>query len=411
MSKPTALPISDELLDALFKHYEKPEDFFGSSGILEQLTKRAVERALQAELSHHLGHEKHGTVSNSDGNTRNGRSRKTLKGQHGNLEIDVPRDRQGSFEPQLVQKHQTHWQGFDDQIISLYSRGMTVREIQGHLNELYKVDVSPALISAITSEVAEDVKAWQNRPLDAVYPIVYLDCLHIKVRDSGVCDSKAVYLALGVNMEGRKELLGLWMSANEGAKFWLSVMTELQQRGVQDIFIACVDGLKGFPEAIESVFPRTDIQLCIVHMVRNSLRFVSWKQRKEVAAALKEIYTAPTVQAASDALSAFEDKWGAQFPLIGKSWRTNWERLIVFFKFPEAIRKVIYTTNAIESLNMSLRKIIKNRASFPNDEAAFKLIWLALNRISKKWTAPIRDWKAALNCFAILYEDRVRMEK
>lgn len=403
--------ISDDLLDALFKNYEKPEDFFGTSGILEQLTKRVVERALQAELAHHLGHDKNSPVTNSDGNTRNGRSRKTLKGQYGPLEIDVPRDRRGSFEPQLVQKHQTHWQGFDDQVISLYSRGMTVREIQGHLSELYKVDVSPALISAITSEVAEDVKAWQNRPLDAVYPIVYLDCMHVKVRDAGSCDTKAVYIALGVNMEGRKEVLGLWMSANEGAKFWLSVVTEIQQRGVQDIFIACVDGLKGFPEAIESVFPRTEIQICIVHMVRNSLRFVSWKQRKVVAAGLKNIYTSPTVQAASDALCAFESTWGAQFPLIGKSWRANWDRLITFFKFPEAIRKVIYTTNAIESLNMSLRKIIKNRASFPNDEAVFKLLWLALNRISLKWSLPIKDWNAALNCFAILFEDRVKLEK
>lgn len=402
--------IPDELIDALLVNYSKPDDLLGKDGILEQLTKRFVERALQAEMVHHLGHEKHGKVSNSAGNTRNGTSKKTLKGKSSSLPIEVPRDRDGSFEPQLVAKNQTRWQGFDDAIISLYARGMSVREIQGHLKELYHTEVSPALISAVTDEVVEDVRQWQGRPLDAVYPILYLDCIHVKVRDSGTVGTKAVYLALGVNMSGVKELLGMWISPNEGAKFWLSVVTELRNRGVQDIFIACVDGLKGFPEAIESVFPKTQVQLCIVHMVRNSLKYVSWKERKAVAADLKEIYSAPTAELAYSALERLEQKYNSRYPLIAKPWRANWERIIPFFGYPPEIRKVIYTTNAIESLNMSLRKVTKARGAFPHDEAVFKIFWLALRRISQKWTLPVKDWKSALNCFAIQFEDRFPAE-
>ena len=278
-------------------------------------------------MTHHLGHEKHGKVVNSDGNTRNGTSKKTLKGKNGSLPIAVPRDRDGSFEPQLVEKNQTHWQGFDDIIISLYARGMSVREIQGHLKELYHTEISPALISAVTDEVADEVRQWQGRPLDAVYPILYLDCIHVKVRDSGSVGTKAVYLALGVTMSGVKELLGMWISPNEGAKFWLSVVTELQNRGVRDVFIACVDGLKGFPEAIESVFPRTQIQLCIVHLVRHSLKYVGWKERKAVAANLKEVYASSTVELAESALECLERKWSSSYPLIAKSWRANWQRV------------------------------------------------------------------------------------
>ena len=399
--------IPDELIDALLANYQKPDDLLGKNGILEQLTKRVMERALQAEMTYHLGHEKHGRVANASGNTRNGTSKKTLKGKNGSLPIAIPRDRDGSFEPQLVEKHQTHWQGLDDSIISLYARGMSVREIQGHLKELYHTDVSPALISAVTDEVAEDVRQWQGRPLDAIYPILYLDCIHVKVRDSGTVGTKAVYLALGVTMSGVKDLLGMWISPNEGAKFWLSVVTELRNRGVQDIFIACVDGLKGFPEAIEAVFPATTVQLCIVHMVRHSLNYVSWKRRAEVAADLKRIYTSATLEEAELHLGEFEAKWDTDYPPIGQSWRRNWDRLTPFFDFPPEIRKVIYTTNAIESVNYSLRKLTRHRGAFPSDEALIKLLYLALRNISKKWTMPIRDWKAALNQFTIRYEERL----
>jgi putative transposase len=398
--------IPNELIDSLLANYKMPDDMFGKNGILEQLTKKVVERALEAEMTYHLGHEKHGPVTNATGNTRNGTSKKTLKGKKSDLPLAIPRDRDGSFEPQLVEKHQTHWPGFDDQIISLYARGMSVREIQGHLKELYHTEVSPALISAVTDAVADEVRQWQGRPLDAVYPILYLDCIHVKVRDSGSVSTKAVYLALGVTMSGVKELLGIWISPNEGAKFWLSVVTELQNRGVRDIFIACVDGLKGFPEAIASVFPQTQIQLCIVHMVRNSLKYVGWKQRKEAAADLKEVYGAATEELGQAALERLEQKWDASHPLIAKPWRANWQLVSPFYAYPPEIRKVIYTTNAIESLNMSLRKIIKTKGGFPNDEAVFKIFYLALRNISKKWTMPVKDWKSALNRFAIMFEER-----
>lgn len=355
----------------------------------------------------HLGHGKNDSVSNLSGNTRNGRSRKTLKGEFGELPIEIPRDRDGSFEPRIIPKHQTRWHGFDDKILSLYARGMTVREIQGHLEEMYGTDVSPTLISSVTDAVIDEVKAWQTRPLDALYPIVYMDCIHVKVRDGGVVRAKAVYLALGINLEGQKELLGIWIAQTEGAKFWLQVVTELKNRGVQDIFIACVDGLKGFPEAIETIYPKTAVQLCIVHMVRYSLSYVSWKLRDEVASDLRAIYTASTVEDAEIRLDEFEAKWGADYPPIVQSWRRNWARIIPFFDYPHEIRRVIYTTNAIESVNMSLRKITKNRGSFPSDEALLKLFYLALKNISKKWTMPIRDWKAALNRFTIQFEERM----
>ena len=304
-------------------------------------------------------------------------------------------------------KHQTRWNGFDDKILSLYARGMTVREIQSHLEEMYGTEVSPSLISSVTDAVIDEVKAWQSRPLDTLYPIVYMDCIHVKVRDSGAVRVKAVYLALGINLAGEKELLGIWIAQTEGAKFWLQVVTELKNRGVQDIFIACVDGLKGFPEAIETVYPKTAVQLCIVHMVRYSLNYVSWKLRAEVAAGLKTIYTATTQEEAEQRLDEFEEEWGVDYPSIVKSWRSNWQRIIPFFDYPPEIRKVIYTTNAIESVNMSLRKITKNRGSFPSDDALLKLFYLAINNISKKWTMPIRDWKAALNRFNIQFEDRM----
>ena len=398
--------VPEALLTSLLANYQKPEDLIGENGLLKQLTKLLVERALDAEMSNHLGHDKNQPVVNTSGNTRNGKSKKTLKGEFGELPIDIPRDRHGSFEPQLIPKHQTRWTGFDDKILSLYARGMTVREIQAHLEEMYGTEVSPTLISSVTDAVNDEVKAWQARPLDPIYPIVYLDCIHVKVRE-GAVRVKAVYLAIGVAMTGEKEVLGLWLANNEGAKFWLQVVTELRNRGVQDILIACVDGLKGFPEAIEAVFPKTTVQLCIVHMVRHSLNYVSWKKRPEVAADLKRIYTAATADEAEQRLGEFEAKWDDDYLPIGQSWRRNWQRIIPFFDYPPEIRKVIYTTNAIESVNMSLRKLTKNRGSFPSDEALTKLFYLALRNISRKWTMPIRDWKAALTRFSMQFEDRM----
>lgn len=401
------MTVSNELIDSLLADNKKPEDLIGEHGLLKQLTKRLIERALEAEMAEHLGHGKHEPVANPAGNARNGRSKKTLKGEFGELPIEIPRDRLASFEPQLVPKHQTRWAGFDDKILSLYARGMSVREIKAHLEEMYGTEVSPTLISSVTDAVMDEVRTWQSRPLDALYPIVYLDCIHVKVRDNGTVRTKAVYLALGINLAGEKELLGIWIAQTEGAKFWLQVVTELKNRGVADIFIACVDGLKGFPEAIESVFPRTAIQLCIVHMVRYSLNYVSWKLRKDVAADLRAIYTAATSDEAERQLDAFDVKWGEAYPSISQSWRRNWTRITPFFDYPPEIRKVIYTTNAIESVNMSLRKVSKNRGSFPSDDAVLKLFYLALENISKKWTMPIRDWKAALNRFTIQFEDRM----
>jgi putative transposase len=399
--------IPTALLDTLLSNYQKPEDLIGENGLLKQLTKALVERALEAEMTEHLGHAKHEPVTNPSGNARNGKSRKNLKGDFGELPIEIPRDRHGSFEPQIIAKHQTRWAGFDDKIISLYARGMTVREIQSHLEELYGAEVSPSLISSVTDAVADEVKAWQSRPLEPVYPIVYLDCIHVKVRDTGAVRVKAVYLALGINLDGEKEVLGLWIAQTEGAKFWLQVVTELKNRGVQDIFIACVDGLKGFPEAIETVYPKTAVQLCIVHLVRNSLNYVGWKMRKQIAADLKRIYQSATVAEAEQQLAEFEAQWNGDYPSIAQIWRRNWSRVIPFFDYPPEIRRIIYTTNAIESVNMSLRKITKNRGSFPNDEALSKLFYLALMNISKKWTMPLHDWKAALNRFSIQFEDRM----
>jgi putative transposase len=398
--------VTQELLNGLLANYKTPEDLIGEQGLLKQLTKLLVEKALDAEMTEHLGHDRHGSVANEGGNTRNGHSRKTLKGEFGELPIEVPRDRHGSFEPKLIPKHKTRWQGFDDKILSLYARGMTVREIQAHLEEMYGTQVSPSLISTVTDAVVDEVTTWQAKPLDRVYPIVYMDCIHVKVRD-GAVRIKAAYLAIGINLSGEKEVLGLWLAQSEGAKFWLQVVTELRNRGVQDIFIACVDGLKGFPEAIEAVFPQTTVQLCIVHMIRHSMNFVSWKRRAEVAADLKRIYTCTTAAEAESELTVFEQKWDADYAPIGQSWRRNWSRLTPFFDYPREIRKVIYTTNAIESVNMSLRKLTRHRGAFPTDDALMKLLYLALRNISKRWTLPIHDWKAALNRFTIQFEGRI----
>lgn len=399
--------IDNELIDNLLKNYKKPEDLIGENGLLKQLTKQLLERAMAAEMTEHVGYDKHDPGGNNSGNSRNGKSAKTIKGTFGELALETPRDRNGTFEPQIIEKHQTRFTGFDKNILSLYSRGLSTREIQQHLEEIYGVEVTAGLISSVTDEVIDEVKTWQNRQLDAVYPIMYLDAIQFKVRDNGHVKNKAIYLAIGVTMEGFKEVLGLWIAQTEGAKFWLQVVTELKNRGVTDIFIACVDGLKGFPEAIESVFPQTEVQLCIVHLVRHSLNYVGWKQRKEVAADLKLIYMAATDLEAEQRLDEFSRKWDEKFPMIAKSWRSNWARVIPFFAHPPEIRKIIYTTNAIESLNMSLRKVTKARGSFPNDEAVSKLLYLALRNIAKKWTMPVRDWRDALNRFAIIYENRL----
>jgi putative transposase len=402
-----ATEIRDELLNELLADYRRPEDLTGPDGLIKRLTGALVEKALQGELTEHLGYEKHDAKGRNSGNSRNGVSEKTLKTESGEVPIEVPRDRKGTFEPQLVKKHQTHFDGFDDKIISLYARGMTTREIQGHLQELYGVEVSPDLVSRATDAVLEEVKAWQNRPLDPVWPIVYLDALVVKVRDQGIVLNKAAYLAIGVNLRGTKEVLGLWLEGNEGAKFWLKIITELKNRGVADILIVCCDGLKGFPEAIETVFPKTIVQTCIVHMIRNSVRFVSWKDRRAVIAELKPIYGADTEEAAKEALDALENGIGRRYPMVARSWRSNWERITPFLAFPKDVRKAIYTTNAIESLNFQLRKIIKTRGHFPTDDAAVKLLYLALERAQKKWTMPIKMWKNALNQFGVYFEGRL----
>jgi putative transposase len=345
--------IRPELIDELLKDYTKPEDVIGDDGLLKQLTKAILERALESELTHQLGYEKHSRAENPTGNTRNGKSSKTLKTDHGDMELSVPRDRTSEFEPQIVKKGQRRFTGFDDKILSMYARGMTTRDIQGHLEEIYGVEVSPELISTVTDGIISEVKEWQNRPIDGVYPIVFFDAVRMKIRDEGRVINKAAYLAIGIGMDGIKDVLGIWIEKSEGAKFWLSVFTELKNRGMNDVLIACVDGLKGLPEAIESVFPQAEVQLCIVHMVRNSLKFVSYKDRKKIASDLKNVYRAATVEQAEEALKHFEETWDSRYPMISKSWRDNWPRIIPFFAYSEEIRKVIYTTNTIESLNNS----------------------------------------------------------
>ncbi len=357
-------------------------------------------------MEEHLGYPKHGKRAEASGNVRNGSSRKTLKGSQGEISIAVPRDRDASFEPTLIPKHQTRLEGFEDKLLALYARGMTTRDIQAQVQELYGVEVSPTFISNVTEAVLDEVRQWQNRPLQAVYPIVYVDCLVVKVRENQRIINRALYLALGVDMEGQKELLGMWLGHNEGATFWLSVFTELQNRGLKDIFIACVDGLAGLPEAIETLYPRTHVQLCMVHLVRNSLKYVSYKHRKEVAADLKLIYSAATESEAQVYLDLFAEKWDRQYASISKLWRTHWSHVIPLFAFPEDIRRVIYTTNAIESVNMSLRKVTRNHRVFPSEEAVYKVICLAMQNIARKWTMPIRNWVPALNCFTIAFGER-----
>ena len=397
-----------ELLDELLAECGgDAEALMGQGGVMEQLRKGLLEAALEGELTDHLGYRAHDPAGRGSGNSRNGRTPKTVQGKDGPLRLEVPRDRNGTFAPKVVAKRQRRIDRLDDMIVALYAQGNSVRGIQAMVRELYGAEVSPSLISEVTDSVLDEVKEWQARPLEAVYPILYFDCLFVKTREDGSVRSKAVYVALGVNLDGEKECLGLWLGEAEGARFWLGVFGELRARGLADCFIACVDGLRGLPEAIEEIYPQTQVQLCIVHQVRGSLRYVSWKDRKAVAADLKAIYTAPTEEAAGEALRRLDGRWSRQYPAIVPAWQRNWERLTPFFACPPAIRKAVYTTNAIESLNYSLRRVIKGCGAFPSDEAARKLLYLGLRQVSQKWTKPIRDWKSALNQFIILYGDRV----
>jgi putative transposase len=396
----------DELLDELIKD-KTPEEIVSDSGVLGALTKRLYERALEGEMTAHLGYEKPAAEGRNKKNSRNGKTSKRVKADSSEIELEIPRDREGSFEPQLVRKRQRRLPGFDEKVIALYARGMTTREIQGHLKELYKVPVSASLISAVTDAVMEDVQAWQSRPLERFYPIVYLDAIHLKMRQDRHVQSRAVYVALAINLEGHKELLGFWVGDAEGAKFWLGILTELKNRGVEDILITAVDGLKGFPDAITAVYPQTQVQLCIVHMVRNSLRYVGWKQKKAVARDLRSIYTAPTLEAAQNALEVLANTWDPIIPLISKMWRSNWTGIIPFFDYPPAIRKVVYTTNAVESIQAQLRKVTKKHGAFPDSQSVEKVLYLALMKARERWTMPIHDWPNALYHLSLVFPGRV----
>jgi putative transposase len=402
MSRRKQPVISDELLDQLLGGTD-PRAALADGSLLDGLKKALAERVLNAELDHHLD----GGEPDGRPNGRNGYGKKTVLTGTGRLELQMPRDRLASFDPVLIAKYQRRLPGFDEKIVSMYARGMSTREIQGHLREIYGLEISPDLVSAVTDAVLDEVAEWQNRPLEAFYPLVFLDALRVKVRDEGTVRNKAIYVALGVRADGTKDVLGLWIEQTEGAKFWLRVMNDLRDRGVQDILIAVVDGLKGFPEAIAAVFPRTQVQACIVHLIRNSLSFVSWKDRKTVAAALKEIYRARNAETGQAALDAFDEgPWGRKYPVIAQSWRRNWAEVIPFYAFPDQVRRIIYTTNAIEAVNAKLRRAVRARGHFPTDDAALKLLFLVLNRVAKEWRMPAREWTAAKAQFAILFEDR-----
>ena len=396
---------TSKLVDELLSQVD-PSEILSKDGLFSKLKKQLIERVLQSELEHELGYDKHSKKGKKSSNRRNGSYNKTIIDNEGNkMPIEVPRDREGEYDPQFVPKGIRRFKGFDDQVISLYGRGMTVGEIQEHIKEIYETDVSKDLISTVTDGVIEEVNSWQTRPLDSIYPILYLDCIHVKSRDNHTIINKAVYLAIGVNMEGKKELLGIWIGKNEGAKFWMQVVTELKNRGVGKIYVACVDGLKGFTEAINSIFPDTVVQLCIVHMIRNSTKYVSYKDLKEVTTDLKKIYSATNEEEGSNELEKFTKKWDDKYPVISDIWRRNWSGISPLFTFPEEIRKAIYTTNIIEAANRQIRKIIKNKGVFPNDKSIQKIIYLALKNASKKWTMPIKNWPLALNQFEILCGD------
>ncbi len=398
--------LADEVIDELLAGARTEEEIVGPGGVLAQLTKRLVERAMSAELTDHLGYEPHQEPPGGTGNTRNGSTAKTLATEHGAVRIETPRDRKGSFEPQIIRKGQRRFEGFDDKILALYSRGLSTRDIEAHLAEIYGVKVGRDLISRVTDAVMDDVREWQQRPLDDVYPVVFLDALVLKIREGGTVQRRACYLALGVTVEGERDVLGMWFQETEGAKFWMQVLSELKQRGVSDILLCCVDGLKGFPEAIEAIYPNTVVQTCVVHLIRHSLKYVPRREREQVARDLKPIYTAVDADAAQAALEAFDDKWGSRFPVITQAWLNAWEYVTPFLAFPPELRRVVYTTNAIEALNRQLRKAIKTKGHFPNEEAARKLIYLAITNAVPAWTRT-RNWTTALLAFKIHFGDRL----
>ena len=395
----------EKLVQELVDDLDDPSEFFASGGFVEALQKRFVEKALEAEMTDHLGYERHARSRSK--NSRNGKTKKRVVTATNELGIEVPRDREGTFDPKLVRKRQVRLEGFDEKVIALYSRGQSTREIQRQLEDFYKVDVSPALISRVTDAVMEDVRAWQHRPLEEGYPIIYFDALYVKSRQEGSVQNKPVHLALAVNWEGHKEVLGLWIAKTEGAKYWLSIFNELRNRGLKDVLVACCDGLKGLPEAIEASFPEAQVQLCLVHQVRSSLKYVTWKDQRAVAKDLKSIYRSSSLEEAEEMLEQFKTTWDPRYPMISRAWQDLWPRLTVLFDFPPEIRKVIYTTNAIESLNFTLRKVLKKRGAFPTDESITKILYLALHEVSKRWTMPVPNWKPALNQLVIHYGDRV----
>lgn len=401
----TAVAIKSELLEELMKLGKDPAALFGAGGVLQQLKGALMERMLEAEMTEHLGHEPNEATGRNSGNSRNGHTTKTVQTESGPVEIRVPRDRKGTFEPQVVPKHRRRLEGFDDKVLALYARGMSVRDIQGHLHELYGTEIAPELISRVTDAVLDEAKAWQSRPLEAVYPVVYIDALFIHVRDGGVVTKKAIYLALGMNVDGSREVLGFWMEQTEGARFWLQVLTELKNRGVTDILFVCCDGLTGLPKAIEAAFPKAVVQTCIVHMIRASLRYVSYADRKQIMPAMRPIYAADSEEAAREALAVFEERWSKKYPSIGKLWRARWAEVVPFLAYPKEIRRILYTTNIIESLNFQLRKVMRPKGHFPTDDAVTKLLFLALRNARLHWKQPI-TWKQAVAHFMIEFADR-----
>jgi len=400
------MEISDEMLDELIGDAKTEQDIFGKGGLIKALSKRLIERMLESEMDHHLGYEKHAVAGNNSGNSRNGKNSKQVILENGKVDISVPRDRNSEFSPQLIEKRRMRLSGAEDVILSLYGKGMTVRDIQAHVEELYDHKISKDLVSTITDGIIDEMKEWRNRPLDALYPIIFIDGFVVKCRLDKAVSNRTVYVIFGIDLEGEKNVLGLYLGESEGSKYWLSVLTELKNRGLKDIFILCADGLKGLPESVEASFPKTIFQTCIVHMVRHSLNYVPYTDKKIVAGDLKKIYSADTVELAAEYLDEFEITWGDKYAAIIKSWRDNWSKVIPFFDYPKEIRKVIYTTNIIESLNRTLRKAVKNRGHFPTENAVMKVLYLAIKGVSKKWTHPIRDWKSALNQFAIRFADR-----
>lgn len=400
------MAITNDILDELIGNAKTQDDLFGKDGVLKNLSKRLIERMMQAEMTHHLGYEKHDIAGNNTGNSRNGTTPKTVKTGNGEVKIDVPRDRKSEFEPILIGKREVRFKQLDDQVLSLYGRGMTTRDIREHVSELYGTDISPDLITNITDSILAEVTEWRNRPLDKLYPIVFIDGFVVKCRLNGSVSNRTVYVIYAITIGGRKEVLGLYLGESEGAKFWLTVLTELKNRGMEDIFILCADGLKGLPESVEATFPKTIFQTCIVHMIRHSLNYVPYTDKKAIANDLKKIYQSNTTALAQEALDEFEITWGDKYPAIVKSWRNNWERIIPFLQFPKEIRRVIYTTNIVESLNSTLRKSVRNRGHFSTEEGVMKVLYLAIRGVSKKWNMPIREWKQALNHFSIMFSDR-----